>query len=441
MNIFKAYDIRGIYPTEIQEDTAYKIGRAFVTFLGAENICIGRDARESSPALFEALVRGITDQGANVIDLGVVSTPVVYYGSGTLDVEGAISLTASHNPAEYNGMKLMHREAVPIGIDSGLQKIKELVEKNAFNDSANKGIVTHHDSLKEYVGHFSRFAKLGKKKFKIVVDYANGMGITEQPLFAALEKNIKIIPLFDTIDMSFPNHEANPLKTETLHELRKKVIDEKADLGIAYDGDADRVGFVDERGSIVPMDHITALIALSILEKQPGATILYDLRSTKAVKELVETQGGIAHECRVGHAYIKRQMREENAIFAGELSGHYYFAENFTAESASLAVIFVLNMLAKQKQTLSGIATTVQKYHQSGEINTEVDDKDMVLDTLRKTYKDGTLSELDGVKITYDNWWFSVRASNTEPYLRLNIEADSKEQLELKKAELLNIIR
>jgi phosphomannomutase len=440
-SIFKAYDIRGIYPTEINEEIAYKIGRAFVVYLSAENIAIGRDARESSPALYEALVRGITDQGCNVIDLGVVSTPIVYYASGTLDVDGAISLTASHNPAEYNGMKLTHHEAVPIGQDSGLKQIKELVDKNAFSDSANKGVVAHHDSTQEYIDHFSSFAKLGKKKLKMVIDFANGMGLIEQPLFEILSKNIEIIPLFDTIDMSFPNHEANPLKTETLNDLRRKVIEEKADIGIAFDGDADRVGFVDEQGDVVPMDHITALLAESVLKTNPGSTILYDLRSTNAVREIIEENGGIAHECRVGHAYIKKQMRQEKALFAGELSGHYYFAENFTAESASFAVVLILNLLAQQDQPFSTLVQPIKRYFQSGEINNEVDDKDMVIDTLKKTYKDGTLSELDGIKITYPDWWFNVRASNTEPLLRLNLEAKTHKMLELKKAELLNIIQ
>ncbi|MCK5590452.1 MAG: phosphomannomutase/phosphoglucomutase, partial [Candidatus Pacebacteria bacterium] len=264
-SIFRAYDIRGIYPTEINEDIIYKIGRAFVVYLSAENIVVGGGARESSPALYEAFARGITDQGCNVIDIGIVSTPILYFASGTLDVDGAACLTASHNTSQYNGLKLTHAEAVPIGIESGLKKIQELVEKNEFTDSANKGIITHHNSTQEYVDHFASFSKLGRKKLKMVIDPANGMGIVELPLFEKLSKNLDIITIFDNIDMSFPNHEANPLKVETLTELRKKVIEEKADLGIAFDGDADRVGFIDEKGDVVPMDYITALLCKSIL--------------------------------------------------------------------------------------------------------------------------------------------------------------------------------
>lgn len=439
-SIFKAYDIRGVYPKEIDEDAAYRIGRAFVRYIDAKKIAIGRDARTSSPSLFESLMRGITDEGASVIDLGIVTTPMVYFASGTLDVDGAISLTASHNPAEYNGLKLTRKEAVPIGIDSGLREIKELAEKNNFTDATHKGVVAKHDILKDYLKHFGAFADLSDVHVKVVIDPANGMGIVELPLFTALSKNLEIVTMYDKIDMSFPNHEANPLKTETLGDLRRKVLSEKADVGIAFDGDADRVGFVDEKGMPVPMDFITALLAEVVLEKTPGATILYDLRSTKAAKEIIEEHGGIAHECRVGHAYIKKQMREENATFGGELSGHYYFKENFTAESAGFAALLILNLMAKTKKPLSELVKPVQRYYQSGEINTEVKDKDAILENLKKTYKDGKLDTLDGIKIIYPTWWFNVRASNTEPLLRLNVEADTKELLAIKKTELLNII-
>ena len=440
-SIFKAYDIRGVYPTEINEEMVYKIGRATVVFLKAKTIAVGRDARVSSPALFESFTKGVMDQGCNVIDLGVISTPMVYYASGTLKVDGAISLTASHNPQQYNGLKINRASAVPVGQDSGMKDIEKLVGQNAFEDVAQKGMMTKHNIANEYMDHFASFAKLGDKKLKVVIDFGNGTGVLEFPLFKKFSENLEIVPICETLDMSFPNHEANPLKAETLKMLQKKVLEEKADIGISFDGDADRAGFVDENAKIIPMDYITGMIAEIVLEREKGATILYDLRSTRAVKEIIEENGGKAEECRVGHAFIKKQMREKGAVFAGELSGHYYFKENFTAESASFAALLLLNLLAETGQPLSELTRKMHKYFQSGEINSEVENKEEIIKTLEETYKDGKLDLLDGIKIVYPTWWFSVRGSNTEPLLRLNVEADTKEQMEEKRDELLKIIR
>ncbi len=454
--IFKAYDIRGIYPDEINENIVYKIGRAYVGFLKSYfkktdqscRVCVGRDIRRSSPALFESLVKGITDEEADVYDLGLATTPMVYFASGRLNVEGGIILTASHNPAEYNGLKLCRKEAVPVGENSGMSDVKEIVLGDKFSEVIKKGKVIKKDIKKEYLNYFLSFANLGDKKFKIVVDSANAMGILELDIYRKLSKNIELVSIYDKFDDSFSNHEANPLKAETLRDLQNKVLEVKADLGIAYDGDADRVGFIDERGEIIPMDLITGLIAKIILKKNTGAKILYDLRSSNAIKEIIKENGGVAQECRVGHALIKKQMRNEGAIFAGELSGHYYFEENYKAEAGSLPVIYLLNLMAETNRKISELASEIKKYFHSGEINSEVKNKDAVIKKLKENYKEGEISELDGVKISFwDNyeegkrWWFNVRPSNTEPVLRLNLEADDEKLMEEKRGEILKIIR
>jgi phosphomannomutase len=445
-SIFKAYDIRGIYPGEINEDAVYKIARAFIRFLKAKKVVIGRDIRESSPSLFDSLKQGIIDEGAMVYDLDLATTPMLYFASGKLDVDGGIILTASHNPGQYNGLKLCRKNAVPIGENSGMLDIKEIVLENNFSEKLAEEKIIKKDIKQEYIDYFSSFAKLENKKFKIVIDFANAMGILELPIYKKLSKNIEFITLYDDFDSSFPNHEANPLNTETLKDLQKKIRKENADLGIAYDGDGDRVGFVDENGEIIPMDLITGLIAKIILEKKPNSKILYDLRSSMSVKEVIEENGGVAHECRVGHALIKKQMREESAIFAGELSGHYYFEENFKAEAGSLPVIYLLNLMTETDKSISKLVKNIKRYYHSGEINNTVKDKNAVISKLKKIYSDGKISELDGIKINFwDNekgkrWWFNVRPSNTEPVLRLNLEADNQKLMEEKRKEILDLI-
>ncbi|MDD3486908.1 MAG: phosphomannomutase/phosphoglucomutase [Candidatus Moranbacteria bacterium] len=440
--IFKAYDIRGVYPEEINEEAAYSIGRAAVQYLDAKRVAVGRDIRESSSALFENLAKGITDQGADVYDLGLASTPMVYFASGKLGVDGAIALTASHNPAEYNGMKICRAEAVPVGENSGLFDVRDLAIAGKFPEASRKGeIINKEEIKKEYVEYFSGFAKLGGRKFKIVIDFANAMGILEKEIYGKFPENLEITPLYENFDGKFPNHEANPLKTETLAELQAKVVGTNADLGIAYDGDADRVGFVDETGQIVPMDLVTGLIAKIVLEKKPGAKIFYDLRSSKSVKEYIEENGGVALECPVGHANIKKIMRNKGGVFAGELSGHYYFQENFMAEASTLAALMLLGVMAETGGKMSDLVRGIKRYFHSGEINSEVADKDAVIAALKEKYSDGKISELDGVKIEYPDWWFNVRPSNTEPVLRLNLEADTEKLMEEKRDEVLGLIR
>lgn len=449
-SIFKTYDIRGHYPDELDEKTAYAIGRAVGTHLKSKNIAVGRDSRPSSEALWNELSRGIMDTGSNVLNIGPTSTPVVYFASCESGVDGSIMITASHNPREWNGFKITKANAVPISGGSGLEDIKRLSSWNQFKVGMNKGITIMYPTIMaRYHERLEKFWRLNDKKFSVVIDCANAMGSTELPLFTKMSGNITLTTLYDDIkDKPFMAHEANPLKTETLDELRKKVVEVHADVGIAYDGDADRIGFVDETGAIVPMDLITAVLAAPVLKKYPGGIILYDLRSSMSVKEAIEKNGGQAHECMVGHANIKTQMRKEDAYFGGELSGHYYFKENAYAEMTSLAAIFILNEMAATGKKLSELVAEVKKYFHSGEINNTVSDAGAIMEKLKEKYKDGTLSELDGIKISYPDpatpggtsWWFNVRSSNTEPLLRLNLEAKTKEMMEEKKKEILSII-
>ena len=438
--IFKAYDIRGIYPDELDGKTAYALGRAIAQYLEAKNIAVGRDARPSSPELFAELCKGITEAGSNVLDLGLATTPMVYFASHESGIEGSISLTASHNPPNWNGMKITKKDAVPVGGNSGLKEIQEIATKGEFKRLPMHGGVIACPIQDSYAKKLGSFWLLGDKKYKMVIDAGNAMGVLELPIYDIVKDNVSITKLYCDLDHAFDCHEANPLKTETLDELRKKVSEERADLGIAYDGDADRVGFVDETGTVVPMDLITAILSAPVLEKYPKATILYDLRSSMSVREEIEKNGGKAVECMVGHANIKKQMREENAVMAGELSGHYYFRENSNAEASTLAVIFIMNRMAKTGKKLSELVAEVKKYYHSGEINSTVADAPSIMEKLKEKYKDGTFSELDGIKISYPDWWFNVRSSNTEPLLRLNVEAKTKEMMENKRDELLKII-
>lgn len=443
-SIFKAYDIRGLYPSQFNEEAAYLIGKATVAEFKLSTIAVGRDARSHSPSLYEAFAKGAMEAGANVINLGLLTTPMVYFASWNIpEADAVISLTASHNPPEYNGMKISLRDAVPVGEHTGLSAMRERILAENFIPAETPGSETEFDIKPAYYEHFSQFAKIEDKKFHVVIDTANAMGILELPLFQKLEAggNLTITYLYNDLEHPFSTHEANPLNIETLDELRAKVQELGADLGIAFDGDADRVGFVDEKGTVIPMDLVTGLIATIILEKYPGSTVLYDLRSSLAVKEAIEEAGGKALECRVGHALIKRQMKEVGALFAGELSGHYYFSQNAGAEAGSLPALMLLNLMAETGKPISELVQALRRYYHSGEINSEVENKDEVLKALKEKYSDGDLHELDGLKVSYPDWWFNVRASNTEPLLRLNLEAKTPELLAEKTTELLALIR
>ncbi|MBR2426376.1 MAG: phosphomannomutase/phosphoglucomutase [Lentisphaeria bacterium] len=436
--IFKAYDIRGIYPEQLNPEIAERIGRAFVVHTGAKKVVIGRDMRPHSVPLFEALAKGIMAQGADVIDLGLCSTPMSYHANGVLGADGSIMITASHNTAEWNGFKLCRKNAVPISGATGIADIEALVAANNWTDAEKPGTLSTYDIAPAYGSFLRSHAKMDRK-LKVVVDYANAMGSAE---IAGIEDLFEIIPMYKELDGTFPNHEANPLHTETLDALRAKVKESGADFGAGFDGDADRCGFVDDRGDIIPMDMFTALIAQDILSTEKGATILYDLRSSRAVRESIAEHGGRPVMSRVGHAFIKAQMREENAVFAGELSGHYYFKENFVAESQGLAMIKLANLICKQNQKVSTMVDPLrQKYVQSGEINSKVADVPAILNAIKAKYADGHMFELDGISVEYPDWWFNVRASNTEPLLRLIVEADTRELMEEKRDALLALIR
>jgi len=436
MGIFKAYDIRGIYPTDINESVAESIGRAYITFTGAKKIVVGCDMRPHSEAMFRGLARGITMQGADVIDLGLCSTPMSYFANAFFKADGSVMITASHNPGEWNGCKLCRDHAIPISGATGIGDIRKIVEAGAYAPCSTQGKVTQYNIQNDYNKFVRSFLKTDRK-LKVVCDFANAMGSYE---IAGIRDAFEIIPMYEELDGTFPNHEANPLKTDTLDAIRKKVVEVGADFGAAFDGDADRCGFVDDKGQIIPMDLFTALIAQDILSRGP-ATILYDLRSSRSVRECIEENGGKAIMSRVGHAFIKAQMRENDAVFAGELSGHYYFKENSTAECQALSFIMLSNLICKSGKKVSELVAPLCKYFSSGEINSKVADVKPILAEIKKRYADGHLFELDGVSSEYADWWFNVRASNTEPLLRLIVEADTKELMEEKRDELLKLIR
>ena len=434
--IFKAYDVRGIYPEALNREIARGIGRAFIRFSGAKKIAVGRDMRLHSPEIFAGLAQGLTEMGCDVIDLGMCSTPMCYHAVGYLETDGGVMVTASHNPGEWNGMKFCGRGAVPISGDTGLQEIERYYHENAPVPAVTPGRITSYDIAPRYGAFVRSFSRL-TRKLKVVCDFANGMGSYE---IAGLRDLFEIIPLYETPDGSFPNHEANPLHLETLKTLQAKVVETGADFGAAFDGDADRCGFVDDRGEIIPMDLFTGIVAMGLLRNGP-ATILYDLRSSRAVRECIEENGGRAVMSRVGHSFIKKQMREENALFAGELSGHYYFRENYVTESQALAMLTLGNLICDTGKSASELAAPLKRYFASGEINSRVDDVPKIIAEIRRRYADGNLFELDGISGEYGSWRFNVRASNTEPLLRLIVEADTPELMAAKRDELLALIR
>ena len=435
--IFKAYDVRGIYGETFTDEMGYKIGRAFATFLKCKTVVVGQDMRPHSMPLFNELARGLNEQGVHVITLGVCSTPMCYHACGKLNADASIMITASHNSAEWNGMKFTRAQAVPISGATGIADLEKIVEAEAFDAPAGTpGTVSTYDIMPEYKELVATFAHVSAP-LRIVADMGNAVGSIET---TTIDGYLHIDPIFEELDGTFPNHEANPLKADTLVDLQAKVRGGTYDFGVSFDGDADRVGFVDEHGDIVPMDMMTALIAEDLLAKEKGV-ILYDLRSSWSVKEVIEENGGTPMMSRVGHAFIKQQMRDSNAIFAGELSGHYYFRDNFFTESSAMAVLCVANIVSQSGKTLSELVAPIQRYSASGEINSTVEDADAVLDVIRHDYGDGRMFELDGISSEYDDWWLNVRTSNTEPLVRLNLEAKSDALMQAKRDEVLAKIR
>ncbi|KPJ63467.1 MAG: hypothetical protein AMS15_00165 [Planctomycetes bacterium DG_23] len=444
MGIFKAYDIRGIYvaratgPDELDEELARKIGRATAQFLGAKKMVVSRDMRLSSPSISEATIQGILEAGSDAVDIGLASTPGNYFATANYGFDGGLQITASHNPKEYNGFKVSGHEASPIGEETGLPEIERIATSGKFEPAAKKGSVSKKDIAADYKKHILKFAE-DIAPLKLVIDAANGMGGLEIPLIFD-QLPCQTIPLYFELDGTFPNHEANPLKYENLRDLRARVKEAKADLGVALDGDCDRCAYIDERGEIISSDLITALIAREVLAKEPGARIIYDVRSSWAVKEEIERSGGIPLKGRVGHAFMKAALREKSAAFAGELSGHYYFRDNFYCDSASIGLIKVLNLLSKAERPISEIIAPLNRYFATGEINFEVEDKAAMIMELTRKFSDGKQDFMDGITVEYEDWWFNVRQSHTEPLLRLNLEGRTRELMEEGKQKLISLL-
>lgn len=435
MSIFKAYDIRGIYEQELDLATAEAIGGAYVRFLGAKRVVVVNDMRASSPAVKAAVIRGITSQGADVIDCGLGETPLAYFAVGHLEVDGGIVVTASHNPPQYTGMKMVREQSIPLSGDTGIQEIEALVKQGVPEYSGEPGKVEEKNVLAEYEQHVRSFMKPWKP-LDIVIDYANGMGGHMIPrILEGTDLHCKV--LYPELDGTFPNHEANPLKDENIEELRKLVVESGAALGAAFDGDADRCVFVDEKGERVPSDIITALIARSLVPTEPGTAVVYDLRSSDVVAEEVSRLGGRPIRERVGHSFMKAVLRKEGGLFGGELSGHFYFRRNFYSDSGIIALIEVLNILGNEERPFSEVVGELRKYPSTGEINFEVEDKDGMIKRIAETYSDGEIDYLDGITVRYPEHWFNVRKSNTEPLLRLNLEARDDALFAEKKKELL----
>jgi phosphomannomutase len=429
--IIKAYDIRGLVKNEVTTDFSFALGVAYAKFLEIERepatIVVGEDMRDSSAPLADAFSDGATSQGMDVIRIGLASTDMLYFASGKLNLPG-IMFTASHNPAQYNGMKLCKSGAKPIGQESGLLTIKQLIQEGIAISNRPVGSIRKMDLLDDYVTYLiDRFPKktFKKRKLKVVIDAGNGMaGFTAPSVMKKL--NVKLIPMYFELDGDFPNHEANPIEPKNLKDLQKRVKKEKADLGLAFDGDADRCFLVDENADLVNPSSLTALIAVRELKRNPGASIIYNLISSKAVPEIILENGGKPVRSRVGHSYIKSLMAQTGAVFGGEHSGHFYFADFWRADSGMLAALYALAELMDSPKSLSEILESFDRYFSSGEINTQVKDASKSIKLVRKKYeKENEIDELDGLTVSSQKWWFNLRPSNTEPLLRLNVEADS----------------
>jgi phosphomannomutase len=439
--IFKAYDVRGTYPDQLDENVARRIGTAFARFTDASAIVLGRDCRLSSPALAAAFAEGVTGRGADVIDLGPATTDMLYFASGKLDVPGAM-FTASHNPPQWNGVKLCRAGAAPVGEDSGLMEVRDLAERDAATPpAAAVGRVSKRDMVHEYVDHVLGFVDPGRMApLTVVADTANGMGGLVLPaIFERLP--MKLVGLFLELDGTFPNHPADPIQPENQEDVRKAVVEHGADVGLAFDGDADRVFVTDERAEGVSGSLITALVAEAMLEREPGSTILHNVICSWLVPEVIRERGGTPIRTRVGHSLIKKVMADTGAIFGGEHSGHYYFRDHYRADSGIIAALVVLERLSQAGVPMSDLLRPYRRYHDSGEINSEVDDQEAKIEGIAARYADGTQDRLDGLTVEYGDWWFNVRPSNTEPLLRLNVEARTPEVLEEKTAEVLAVIR
>ncbi|MFT7679358.1 MAG: phosphomannomutase [Planctomycetota bacterium] len=453
MGIFKAYDIRGLVPSELDADMGRKIGNAFARLLKAKRLLVGQDVRTHSPEIAGAVMDGIRDAGCDVVSIGLSSTPMTYFAIGANDtegenVDGGLCVTASHNPGEYNGMKLCSRGSKPISKANGIGEIEEMCAQPYPEVAAERGALIEIDVREAYTAHVESFMDLGDA-VTLAIDAANGMVGHTLPSILPKLSSVTSHSIFLEPDGTFPNHEANPLKEENLDPVRELVKKISADLGVSFDGDADRCCFVDETGQTVSADLMTALLAREFLKAEPGASVVYDLRSSWVVKEVIAECGGKPVRDRVGHSFIKATMRGNGAVFGGELSGHFYFRDNFVCDSGVIAMVRALNLISAEKvngRTFSSLVADLRRYHSTGEINFRVEDKAAAIERLEKNYADGRQDHLDGITVEYGQlgddewWWFNVRQSNTEPLLRLNLEASSAALRDRRRDELIGLL-
>jgi phosphomannomutase len=439
--IFKAYDIRGIYPQQIDRQIYRAIGIAAGNILNAKTAAVGRDMRLSSPELAEALIEGLRLAGVDVTDIGLVSTDALYFAVGKFGFDCGAMVTASHNPPQYNGLKMCKKEAVPLSAETEMAEINRMIQADSFREASSKGKLIKKEILPDFIKHALSFIDINSiKPFKIVIDAGNGMA---GELIPILFKHLpcKLVPMYFELDGNFPNHLASPIEPENIAALQKRMLAEKADFGAAFDGDADRVFLLDENARSLGGDMVTALVARSMLAKNPGATIIYNLICSKAVPEVIKANGGVPVRTRVGHAIIKPIMKEKNAIFGGEHSGHFYFRDNWFADSGLIAFLVCLELLSKSNAKLSELVGSFDKYFRSGEINSKVSDIPTKLKELVNSYPKAEVDYIDGITMDCGNFWFNVRPSNTEPLIRLNLEADTEQLMREKTKEVLDIIR
>jgi phosphomannomutase len=441
--IFKAYDIRGLYPSQLDAEVARRVGRAFVDYLGARRVAVGRDCRLSSPALAAAFVEGAASQGASVADIGVVGTDVLYYHVARHDLDGGAIITASHNPKEWNGIKMVRRGALALSGDAGIKEIREWVTAGRYADHPPTTGERHAaTTIEDYARHCLSFVdEAAVPRLTVVLDAANGMGaVGAAAIFGHLP--LETVRMYFELDGTFPNHPADPLLEENRRDVVARVLAERADLGIAWDGDADRCFFVDDGGEYVPGDFVTALLGEDFARRERGARIVYDVRASRAVADRVAAAGGVPLMNRVGHAFMKKRMRDEDAVFGGEVSGHFYFRGNWFADNGMIPALLVLEKLGRERRRLGELLAPLrERYHISGEINSRVADVPRALARIAERYRDARLGSLDGVSVDYDDWHFNVRPSNTEPLLRLNLEAATRSDMERRRDEVLAVIR
>jgi phosphomannomutase len=439
--IFKAYDVRGVYPDEINGEAAHAIGSATIAHLDVSRVAVARDMRTSGPELMAELVHGMVEQGAEVTDLGLCSTDELYFAVGKFGYPAGVMVSASHNPAKYNGFKFCRENAISISSETGLNAIRDIAVKGPLPPKAAQGSVHTRDVLPDFVKHVLSFIDPSAvRPLRLCIDAGNGMaGLVVPAVFKYLP--CEVSPLYFDLDGTFPNHQPSPLEPENMVDVQRAVREQRSDMGVAFDGDADRMFITDEHGELVGADIVTALVAKALLARNPGATILYNLICSRSVPEVITASGGKAIRTRVGHSFIKAQMRETNAIFGGEHSGHFYFRDNFYADSGLIALVMVLELVSRENKPVSELVRAIGTWVRSGEINSHVENAAERLQVIAEHFKDAEQDHLDGLTVQYKNWWFNVRPSNTEPLLRLNVEGDTRELMEKGRDEALAVIR